>query len=66
MVRNHRGFSHEPTPNPGPINRTTNGNRHIAAYSHPSQMDIDALGNELDAIRRDVEEPLGETDAAYI
>jgi NADPH-dependent stearoyl-CoA 9-desaturase len=38
----------------------------IAAYAHLSQADIEALGDELDAIRRDVEESLGESDAAYI
>jgi fatty acid desaturase len=38
----------------------------IAAYAHLSQADIEALGDELDAIRRDIEESLGENDAAYI
>ena len=38
----------------------------IAAYAHLSQADIEALGNELDAVRRDIEESLGESDAAYI
>jgi NADPH-dependent stearoyl-CoA 9-desaturase len=38
----------------------------IAAYAHLSELDIEALGNELDAIRREVEETLGETDAAFI
>ncbi|GFG52248.1 acyl-CoA desaturase [Mycolicibacterium agri] len=38
----------------------------IAAYAHLSKADIDALGDELDAIRRDIEESLGEKDAAYI
>jgi len=38
----------------------------IAAYAHLSQVDIKALGNELDAIRREIEESLGERDAAYI
>jgi NADPH-dependent stearoyl-CoA 9-desaturase len=38
----------------------------IAAYAHLSEADIEALGNELDAIRRDIEESLGEKDAAYI
>ena len=38
----------------------------IAAYTHLSQADIEALGYELDAIRRDIEESLGEKDAAYI
>ena len=38
----------------------------IAAYTHLSQADIEALGYELDAIRSDIEESLGEKDAAYI
>lgn len=38
----------------------------IAAYTHLSQTDIEALGYELDAIRYDIEESLGEKDAAYI
>ena len=38
----------------------------IAAYTHLTQADIEALGNELDAIRCDIEESLGESDAAYI
>ena len=38
----------------------------IAAYAHLSKADIDALGDELDTIRRDIEESLGEKDAAYI
>ena len=38
----------------------------IAAYAHLSEADIDALGDELDAIRLDVEDSLGEKDAAYI
>ena len=38
----------------------------IAAYTHLSQADIEALGHELDTIRRDIEESLGERDAAYI
>jgi len=38
----------------------------IAAYAHLSSADIEALGDELDAIRRDVEDSLGEKDAAYI
>jgi len=37
----------------------------IAAYAHLSSADIEALGDELDAIRRDVEDSLGEKDAAY-
>ncbi len=38
----------------------------IAAYAHLTQTDIEALGYELDAIRSDIEESLGERDAAYI
>ena len=38
----------------------------IAAYAHLSEADIEALGYELDAIRCDIEESLGENDAAYI
>lgn len=38
----------------------------IAAYTHLSRTDIEALGYELDVIRCDIEESLGEKDAAYI
>jgi fatty acid desaturase len=38
----------------------------IAAYARLSEADITALGYELDAIRCDIEESLGENDAAYI
>lgn len=38
----------------------------IAAYAHLSETDIEALGVELDAVRFDIEESLGESDAAYI
>ncbi len=38
----------------------------IKAYSHLTAADIDTLGNELDTIRRTVEQSLGERDAAYI
>jgi fatty acid desaturase len=38
----------------------------IAAYTHLSRTDIDALGAELDLIRQEVEESLGAKDAAYI
>ena len=38
----------------------------IAAYTHLSDTDIEALGDELDAIRSDVDESLGARDAAYI
>jgi fatty acid desaturase len=37
-----------------------------AAYAHLSDADVEALGRELDAIRSDIEESLGERDAAYI
>ena len=39
---------------------------HIATYAHLSATDIESLGDELDAIRRDVEESRGARDAAYI
>jgi len=39
---------------------------HAAAYAHLSDADVEALGRELDAIRSDIEESLGERDAAYI
>ena len=38
----------------------------IAVYAHLSAADIEALGEELDGIRRDVEASLGARDAAYI
>jgi fatty acid desaturase len=38
----------------------------IGAYAHLSDVDIDNLARELDAIRSDVEESLGGRDAAYI
>ncbi|BBX04586.1 acyl-CoA desaturase [Mycolicibacterium moriokaense] len=38
----------------------------VAAYAHLSDADVEALGDELDAIRSDIEESLGERDAAYI
>ena len=38
----------------------------IAAYTHLTQTDIETLGDELDSIRSDIEESLGERDAAYI
>lgn len=38
----------------------------VAAYAHLSTTDIEALGSELDAIRRDIEASLGERDADYI
>ncbi|KUH81430.1 MULTISPECIES: fatty acid desaturase [unclassified Mycobacterium] len=38
----------------------------VGAYTHLSPSDIEAIGAELDAIRSDIEESLGEHDAAYI
>ena len=38
----------------------------VARYAHLSQSDITALGAELDAIRRDIEDSRGARDAAYI
>ncbi|MCV7413572.1 fatty acid desaturase family protein [Mycobacterium florentinum] len=38
----------------------------IAAFAHLTEADIDALAVELDSIRVDVEESLGERDARYI
>ncbi|MEN3316861.1 MAG: NADPH-dependent stearoyl-CoA 9-desaturase [Mycobacterium sp.] len=38
----------------------------IAAYAHLNEADIEALGFELDAIRHDIEDSRGQSDAAYI
>lgn len=38
----------------------------IEAFAHLTEADLEALGTELDAIRRDVEESLGAADARYI
>ncbi len=38
----------------------------VRAYAHLSDADIEALTCELDAIRSDIEESLGERDATYI
>jgi fatty acid desaturase len=38
----------------------------IKAFAHLTEADVDALGRELDAIRRDIEESRGERDATYI
>lgn len=38
----------------------------IEAFAHLTDADIEALATELDAIRRDVEDDLGERDARYI
>ncbi|MFI6775518.1 fatty acid desaturase family protein [Nocardia sp. NPDC050412] len=38
----------------------------VAAYAHLSAADIEAFGDELDAIRRDITDQRGARDAAYI
>ncbi|MTE12744.1 fatty acid desaturase family protein [Nocardia aurantiaca] len=38
----------------------------IKAFAHLTAADIEALGQELDTIRRDIEQSLGERDAKYI
>ncbi|TQF66074.1 fatty acid desaturase [Rhodococcus spelaei] len=38
----------------------------IKEYAHLTEADIEALGRELDAIRRDVEDSRGERDAKYL
>ncbi len=38
----------------------------VKEFAHLTEADVEALGRELDAIRRDVEESLGAADAAYI
>jgi fatty acid desaturase len=38
----------------------------VAEYAHLSHADLEALGVELDAIRRDIEGSRGEKDSAYI
>ncbi|NNH72253.1 fatty acid desaturase [Nocardia uniformis] len=38
----------------------------VAAYAHLSPADIEALGRELDEIRRDIEQRRGASDARYI
>ncbi len=38
----------------------------VKEYAHLTEADIEALGRELDAIRRDIEESRGERDARYI
>lgn len=38
----------------------------IDLYAHLTDADVEALGAELDAIRRDIEESRGEADARYI
>src|SRR6478735_3500414 len=38
----------------------------VKEYAHLTEADVEALGRELDAIRRDIEESRGERDARYI
>ncbi|QLL05735.1 fatty acid desaturase family protein [Mycobacterium vicinigordonae] len=38
----------------------------VSAFAHLTEADIENLGFELDAIRRDIEDSLGERDARYI
>ncbi|MCQ4121434.1 fatty acid desaturase family protein [Rhodococcus tibetensis] len=38
----------------------------VKEYAHLTEADIEALGRELDAIRRDIEESRGERDARYV
>jgi fatty acid desaturase len=38
----------------------------VSAYTHLSTAEVDAFADELDVIRRDVEDSLGDKDAAYI
>ncbi|MFC9962758.1 fatty acid desaturase family protein [Nocardia ignorata] len=38
----------------------------VAVYAHLSKADVEALGEELDTIRRDIEERRGTPDAVYI
>ena len=38
----------------------------VASFAHLSEADVEALGQEFDSIRRDIEESLGADDAAYI
>jgi NADPH-dependent stearoyl-CoA 9-desaturase len=38
----------------------------IQEFAHLTDADIEAIGNELDQLRRDIEEARGESDAAYI
>ena len=38
----------------------------VPAFAHLTEADIESLGNELDAIRQDIEESLGEKDSRYI
>jgi linoleoyl-CoA desaturase len=38
----------------------------VAEFAHLSEEDVEALGSELDEIRREIEQARGESDAAYI
>src|SRR5919197_5971536 len=38
----------------------------VPAFAHLTDADIENLGNELDAIRQDIEDSLGERDSRYI
>ena len=38
----------------------------VQEYAHLTDADIEALGDELDALRREIEESRGDADAAYI
>jgi fatty acid desaturase len=38
----------------------------IQAYAHLTEDDVEAIGRELDALRREIEESRGEADEAYI
>jgi linoleoyl-CoA desaturase len=38
----------------------------VKEFAHLTEADVEALGEEFDAIRRDIEESLGAKDAAYI
>ncbi len=38
----------------------------VKEYAHLTEEDVEAIGRELDAIRRDVEESRGERDARYV
>ena len=38
----------------------------VKEYAHLTEADVEAIGRELDAIRRDIEESRGERDARYV
>ena len=38
----------------------------VKEFAHLTEADVEALGRELDEIRRDIEEKRGDEDAAYI